>query len=125
MPNIRPGWTPKQSVYLRLAAIEFLRVSLAGHETNEYLNAFFEEWVATYGNPTVREGSTLEAAMALHKTRVITTIRWYAFRGGNGPGKSKMARIHKLKHCLERDLYYLWDLPEDYSKSAARGGPVS
>jgi hypothetical protein len=68
MPQIRPGWTPKQSIYLRIAAIELLRVSLAGHECDEYLNAFFEEWVVTYGNPTVLEGSTLEATMTLYKT---------------------------------------------------------
>ncbi|KAJ2914682.1 hypothetical protein MD484_g5745, partial [Candolleomyces efflorescens] len=114
MPRVRPGWSPKQSVYLRIAAIELLRVMLAGNNPVQYLDEFFEEWLVTYAAPAAQEGFTPEATTALYKERVIDTIKWHAFRGS--AKTSRKARIHKLKLSLQRDLYYLWDLPEDHPK---------
>lgn len=135
MPRTRPGWTPKESVYLRLGAIELLRVMLAGHGHKEYLDAFFDEWVLAHGIPVVPEGSTMEDMMVLYKRvrqhwhflpaililhhaqRVVSTIEWHALRPTQKTISMK-ARIHKLKNALLRDLHYLWDLPEDHPKAS-------
>ncbi|RXW13407.1 hypothetical protein EST38_g12445 [Candolleomyces aberdarensis] len=75
MPRIRPGWTPKQSVYLRLAAIEYLRVIHAEQQCDEYLETFFQEWLISYGMPKALEGAGLEAALVLLKKHVVATMR--------------------------------------------------
>jgi hypothetical protein len=67
MPKVRPGWAPKQSVYLRIAAIELLRARLAGHQEDAYLNMLFEEWLTMYGSPTVEEGEDPDAVLASYK----------------------------------------------------------
>jgi hypothetical protein len=67
MPKIRPGWTPRQSIYLRIAAIEYLRVASAEQNCEEYIVTFFEEWLMTYGVPEVLEGCTAEGSLALLK----------------------------------------------------------
>jgi hypothetical protein len=67
MPNIRPGWTPKQSVYLRIAAIEFLRVGHTGERGQQWLDMFFDEWLMTQGIPTVPDGMDHAAALAKYK----------------------------------------------------------
>ncbi|KAJ2929030.1 hypothetical protein H1R20_g8066, partial [Candolleomyces eurysporus] len=113
MPNIRPGWTPKQSIFLRLAAIEFLRVANADQNCDEYLETFFQEWLMAYGPPEVLQGCSTEGSLALLKKRVITTIKWHAFAGDRSLKVSFKARIYALKLQLQRDLYHLWDLPED------------
>ncbi|KAJ2935252.1 hypothetical protein H1R20_g1841, partial [Candolleomyces eurysporus] len=99
MPKIRPGWTPKQSVYLQLAAIELLRVTLTGHGPEKYFNTFFDEWVAVYGKPTVPGGSTMEDTMSLYKIRFVATIEWHAFRG-KWKTLSMKAHIYRLKTSL-------------------------
>lgn len=67
MPNIRPGWTPKQSVHLRVAAIELLLVGHTGQQAEEYLDVFFQEWLMVYGMPVVRNGLTADAVLAIYK----------------------------------------------------------
>ncbi|RXW17171.1 hypothetical protein EST38_g8680 [Candolleomyces aberdarensis] len=112
MPRVRPGWTAKQSVYLRLAAIEYLRIAYVEQRCDEYLESFFQEWLISYGMPTVPEGVSSEAALASLKTRVIATVEWHAFGGAKRLKVSAKARIHALKQSLRRDLFYLWDLPD-------------
>jgi hypothetical protein len=77
MPRIRPGWSPKQSVYLRVAAIELLRARLAGHTDDAYLNMLFEEWLTMYGSPTVEEGEDLDAVLASYKQVSILRCRQF------------------------------------------------
>ncbi|RXW14547.1 hypothetical protein EST38_g11302 [Candolleomyces aberdarensis] len=105
MPKIRPGWTPKQSVYLRIAAIEFLRTSLAGHKGNEYLNAFFEEWVGAYGNPTVPEGSSLEDTMKLYRTMAPPS---WADEAQTGLLNSYLP-LYETYHASTRRYQPFWD----------------
>lgn len=45
--------------------------------------------------------------------RIITTIKWHAFAGDSSLKVSFKARIHALKLQLQRELYHLWDLPDD------------
>jgi hypothetical protein len=67
MPRIRPGWTPKQSIYIRIAAIEFLFVGHTGRRGQDYLDMFFQEWLGAYGVPPVPEGSDLDDALERYK----------------------------------------------------------
>jgi hypothetical protein len=65
MPKIRPGWTPKQSIQFRLAAIHFL--SLDDADWQDYLDGFFQEWLMAYGMPAALEGTNIRTAIALYK----------------------------------------------------------
>ncbi|KAJ2924242.1 hypothetical protein H1R20_g12851, partial [Candolleomyces eurysporus] len=111
MPNIRPGWMPKQSIYIRIAAIEFLRVGHTGHRGQAYLDMFFEEWLAAHGIPPVPEGSNLDDVLNLYKARLVSTIRWHAFAGSGKLDVLPATRIRSLKSRLKRDLFFLWDSP--------------
>ncbi|RXW14659.1 hypothetical protein EST38_g11195 [Candolleomyces aberdarensis] len=120
MPKIRPGWTPKQSVYLRIGAIEMLRTCLAGHNNDTYLDLFFEEWLTMYGPPKVQEGFESNVVLASYKERVIATIKWHAYAGDEVLKVSIESHIHTLKTRLQQDLHYLWDLPEYNRKFGTR-----
>ncbi|KAJ2927457.1 hypothetical protein H1R20_g9639, partial [Candolleomyces eurysporus] len=125
MPKVRPGWTPRQSILLRIAAIEYLRVANAEQNCDEYLETFFQEWLMTYGVPEVPEGCTAEGSLALLKVRVTATVKWHVFAGDRSLKVSYKARIHALKLQLQRDLFHLWDLPDDLPYKAqikARAG---
>lgn len=138
MPNICPGWTPQQSIHLRIAAIEYLRVGHQGEEGAEYLNMFFQEWLMVHEMPSLDNESNIEAVLVSYKAvstkwalssssksqhlifcstqRVITTIKWHAFAGSNKLQGSAKTRIRTLNSSLKRDLFLLWDLPEDQPK---------
>ncbi|KAJ2919077.1 hypothetical protein MD484_g1362, partial [Candolleomyces efflorescens] len=123
MPRIRPGWNPKQSVYLRIAAIELLSVGHTGSTGREYLEMFLDEWIMAYGIPEMEEGVDFDAALALYKARVITTVKWHAFGGHQSLKVSASRRIGTLKRQLQRDLYYLWDVPNRVPDRVAKIAP--
>lgn len=44
---------------------------------------------------------------------MIDTIKWDAFAGDKSLKVSFKARVYSLKLQLQRDLFYLWDRPDD------------
>jgi hypothetical protein len=67
MPRIRPGWTLTQSIYFRIAAIEYLWASHTGQRGKDYLDMFVTEWMMIYGVPQVEEGMNPDATLRLYK----------------------------------------------------------
>ena len=87
-----------------------------------------------HGMPVLHDESMAEVVLASYKAvsrpfsasqasqhlsfcsmqHVVATIKWHAFAGSNELQVSAKTRIRTLKRCLKRDLFHLWDLPEDH-----------
>lgn len=111
MPNIRPGWTPKQSVHLRVAAVEFLRVGHQGQQGEEYLNMFFQEWLMVHGMPVLHDELTVEAVLASYKAvsrpfsaSWISNISVFALHSESLPRSSGMPLLVQINYKFLRRL---------------------